>query len=152
MVPTAAVSAPRRTRPPLSTQLRPSIAIQDGMGEDEALVDWDYVDDPAVPEPVPPPPSIAGDGGLGNVASSSNAPRRASFGRRVAGSDRPVRSMAWGPFTVAPIVQAGEELCGWGAVCGKHRNDGDGEKVQCKIQVTMGKSLSADECRLRVKA
>lgn len=92
------------------------------------------VDEPPVPEPAAPPPGI---GGPGVAASSSDAPQRAAaphraFRHRAAGADRPVRSMRWGPFTVAPIVADGEVLVGWGARCGMHHNQGDGKKVECK--------------------
>lgn len=45
MVPTAGSAARTRTPARTSSELPPSIPIQDGMGEDEELVDWDFVVD-----------------------------------------------------------------------------------------------------------
>lgn len=63
------------------------------------------------------------------------------------------RGMSWGPFSIAPVSRRNNDgtftLLGYGCVCGRHRNVND--SIECKKQLCMGKSLSADECRVRLK-
>ena len=92
--------------------------------------------------------------GASDRAGIADAAPVASVRRRKARDTRRVtRSHPWGPWSVAPIVQGGSELIGYGATCGDHENEG--EKTECKRQLrlgTKGGAISEEECRCRLKA
>lgn len=77
------------------------------------------------------------------IAEAAAAPRR----------PRLVRADAWGDFSIAPIYSRGL-LSAYGAVCGKHVNDGETGVLKCKKQLPLlyrGVLMPEDEARRRVK-
>jgi hypothetical protein len=60
------------------------------------------------------------------------------------------RSTPWGIWAIAEVVRNGT-LIGWGATCGQHRDQDEGNKIQCKRQLMLS-GLSSDDCRRMLKA
>ncbi|CAE7228131.1 SSRP1 [Symbiodinium natans] len=87
---------------------------------------------PAPPPPPPPPP-----------------PAQRGQQRRPRHNQR--RGVPWGPFELAPIVPHHGRTTGWGAICGLHRDRGEGASTtQCKKAVSCG-AMDQATCLLRLK-
>jgi hypothetical protein len=72
------------------------------------------------------------------------------------GAPRQRRGEWWPPdskseWKVAKVVSKGVHI-GWGAECGCHTDAAHISDLKCKKQLTMGKSLSGEEARLRLMA
>lgn len=64
---------------------------------------------------------------------------------------RQARGQEWGPFQLAQIFSGGVQI-GWGCTCKRHLNCAPDNEVECKKQITFGKTkLSDAQCIIGLK-
>ena len=113
---------------------------------------------PGVPGSVPPPVAVPGSGSAPAAAAPGEDPLDAApppppvpaEAERRTNRTNQRRGVPWGPFILSPIVpKTGHS--GWGAICGMHKDRGEGQNSLCKKAVSMGTTLSNADCILRLK-